>query len=237
MYSQLPVCDDRHHGSKVHVCKSITLGFGAGLLLATVVTLAVPSTVPATSAAEPSSLRTLPVSTASQSSISALRGGIPVIAQGRFVTHDGLGHPGIGGNTAVVQNAPSLSQPYQQPVSMQTPAGEYSPEQLEFMRRAGKMPSMEQPVQQSASVQVSQGQYSPEQLEFLRRAGKLPNSEPQHQQPSSTQGQYSESQLEFMRRRMENQYQQPTTSWDSPKPEAAQGRRDGYTPYQKQRFN
>merc|ERR1712216_959960 len=155
-------------------------------------------------------------------------------ARGWRFTHDGRGHPQIG-NTGVADKPAAqdgYSQPYQQPTSAQVPAGQYSPEQLEFLRRSGKMPAA--PVQQPTSAQVPQGQYSPEQLDFLRRAGKLPNAQAQ---PANAQGQYSESQLDFMRRKMEDQYQRPTTSWDSSTFEAAEGRRDGYRPYHNQRFN
>eukprot|EP00747_Dinoflagellata_sp_TGD_P129288 gnl/TRDRNA2_/TRDRNA2_174661_c0_seq2.p1 gnl/TRDRNA2_/TRDRNA2_174661_c0~~gnl/TRDRNA2_/TRDRNA2_174661_c0_seq2.p1 ORF type:complete len:255 (-),score=34.96 gnl/TRDRNA2_/TRDRNA2_174661_c0_seq2:460-1140(-) len=226
MYSQLPVCDDRHHGSKVHVCKSITLGFGAGLLLGALVTMALlhPS-LPGTSAAEPSSLVASQFSMATGNSVTSDRSA--VIANSWRFTHDGRGHPQIGAKTAVMEKTPAQ--------------GQYSPEQLELLQRASKA-LQEQSYQQPANSQPTstQGKYSPEQLAFLRRAGKLPSEQEQQeqqQQPTSAQGQYSESQLAFMRRKMEQQYKRPVTaSWETPAAESV-GRRDGYSRYSAQKFS
>eukprot|EP00747_Dinoflagellata_sp_TGD_P044661 gnl/TRDRNA2_/TRDRNA2_143399_c0_seq1.p1 gnl/TRDRNA2_/TRDRNA2_143399_c0~~gnl/TRDRNA2_/TRDRNA2_143399_c0_seq1.p1 ORF type:complete len:233 (-),score=29.48 gnl/TRDRNA2_/TRDRNA2_143399_c0_seq1:272-970(-) len=232
MYSQLLVDgEDSRSGSKARLFKGMALGFGAGLLLGTVLSMVI---VPGINTSEPSSLvASTAFSTASQNSVNPLRGSSPVVAHGWRFTHDGKGHPGIGqtvhGMVADAGYAPS----YQPSSSAPVPAGQFSPEQLEFMRRSGKLPSLEQPVQQAASAQVSDGQYSPEQLEFMRRAGKMPNSQPQ---PTSAQGQYSQTQLDFMRRKMEDQYSPPTTSWDSAADDSA-GRRDGYRAYHSQRFS
>jgi hypothetical protein len=250
MYSQFEG-EESQRTDKMHILKGIAIGFGAGLLFATVMTMVV---LPDASAAEPSSLMAMPFSAAARASSSRFRGGNPVVVRS-WNTRDGRGHPKIGG-TAVLEK-PSLggfSQPsYQQPTSAQVPAGQYSPEQLEFLRRTGKMPS--QPVQMDNGLKislerqfavvcnelscikidfiqdkdqngnsVSSEQYSPEQLEFLRRVGKLPTM--------------NEPQMDLMRRKMEDQYQRPTASSDSPTFEAAQGRRDGYSrPYKKQRFD
>eukprot|EP00747_Dinoflagellata_sp_TGD_P189011 gnl/TRDRNA2_/TRDRNA2_48808_c0_seq1.p1 gnl/TRDRNA2_/TRDRNA2_48808_c0~~gnl/TRDRNA2_/TRDRNA2_48808_c0_seq1.p1 ORF type:complete len:247 (+),score=29.70 gnl/TRDRNA2_/TRDRNA2_48808_c0_seq1:99-839(+) len=245
MYSQFEGEESQRTG-KMHFLKGIAIGFGAGLFFATVATMIV---LPDTSAAEPSSLMAVPFSATARGSSARLRGDNPIVRS--WNTRDGHGHARMGGTAVLEKPSPGgYSQPsYQQHTSAQAqvPAGQYSPEQLEFLRRAGKMPS--QPVQmddelkismspqgnravvckgETSCIEIELGQnndrkhYSPEQLEFLRRTGKLPTMNEPH--------------LDFMRRKMQDQYQRPTMSWDSPTSEAAAGRRDGYRPYHKQRF-
>merc|ERR1719174_1134688 len=94
--------------------------------------------LPDASAAEPSSLMAMPFSAAARGSSSRLRGGNPVVVRS-WNTLDGRGHPRIGGTAVSDPSLGRYSQPsYQQPTSTQ---GQYSPEQLEFLHRAGEMPS------------------------------------------------------------------------------------------------
>merc|ERR1719487_2841121 len=135
-----------------------------------------------TGAAEPDSLMAWPGAIATRSS-TALRG--PVVYGGSGIKDSrGMkdsafmpkqGNPGGSGSSQQTYQPVQ----YQQPTSAQPVPGQFSEEQLAFLRRTGRAPA--QPQSQPASAQPAAGQYSAEQLAFMQRAGKVPGGQPQYQ--------------------------------------------------------
>jgi hypothetical protein len=140
MYSQfLSDGEDSHRASQKRFLKGLAVGFGAGLLVATIVTVAfLPSTVPDSSAAEPSSLIAWPsVLRTAPSRGTVVYGWRHNKQDDNFAPKQGLPADSLYGQTQSYQ--PQFQQPMRSQPAQVAP-GEYSQEQLEFLRRTGKSP-------------------------------------------------------------------------------------------------